>query len=301
MMRAALALCAAAGMVLQQTLPVLPTTSVSVSVTSRDGRFLGELQADQFEVAIDDKPVPIVSCSEGGPITAALVIDASGSMDFMRLESVVRDLPDVFRAGDVVSVGWFGKTIVTGQTFSHEPAPFDVAARDLAKVQRERYGPSPLWDALNAALTTLDTRAGRRGVIVVSDGRASGYVIPYDVVLRHAVTSEISVSFLVPGMPTPGAPVKRPRARGAASDENDPDLPKPWERPQHLAAVTGGTATASSTDVVRTQIRRLLQGLQAEYQLTLASETHDNRLHPVRVRVKPPGITVRAPEAIVTR
>lgn len=299
MTRAVLLLAAAFALVVAQDKPAA-VTSVPVTVTSRDGRFLGELQADQFEVEIDDKPVPIAFRSEGGPVTAALLIDASGSMAFMRLESVVRDLPDVFRSEDVASVGWFGKAIVTGTTFSREPAMFDAAARDLAKSQHERYAPSPLWDALNAALTTLDAREGRRAVIVVSDGRASGDVIPYDVVLRHALTSEIAVSFLVPGMPPPGADLKRARGRGAA-DLNDPDVIKPWERPQRLAAATGGTATPSGTDVVRMQLRRLLQGLQAEYRLTLTPETHDNRLHPVRVRVKPPGLTVRAPEAIITR
>lgn len=299
MTRGVLLFAAAFALLVPQDKPAA-VTSIALSVTSRDGRFLGELQADQFEVEIDDKPVPIASCSEGDPVTAALLIDASGSMSFMRLENVVRELPDVFRPADVASVGWFGKAIVTGTTFSREPAMFDAAARDLAKSQHERYAPSPLWDALNAALTTLDAREGRRAVIVVSDGRASGDVIPYDIVLRHAMTSEISVSFLVPGMPRPGVDVKRPRGRGAA-EVNDSDAIKPWERPERLALATGGTATPSATDVVRMQLRRLLQGLQAEYRLTLTPETHDNRLHPVRVRVKPPGLTVRAPEAIITR
>ena len=34
-------------------------------------------------------------------------------------------------------------------------------------------GPSPVWDALNAAAVALDDAAGRRGVIVVTDGRST--------------------------------------------------------------------------------------------------------------------------------
>ena len=68
------------------------------------------------------------------------------------------------------------------------------AAIDFPK--RERFGPSPIWDALDEAIRVLAPEPGRRVVILVSDGRSTGNTVSAQAVVDRAVTAGVVVSGL---------------------------------------------------------------------------------------------------------
>lgn len=284
--------------------------AVAVSVAASDGRRVRGLTADQFDVRIDDRPVFVVESIEGPDLAVSLLIDASGSMPGLvagALRELIRTVPTALRPRDVAGINWFGKSIVIGPTFGRDRSIFDQAARDLERDRREPFSPSPLWDAMNASLTTLERQPQRRALIVWSDGKATGNLVPFDVVMRHALGAGVTTSFIIPGMPSPTVGLDllkaRPSGRGRAQPLLPDDYVMPWERPRLVAEATGGLAggLGSPREEPGKHLRRLIEGLQADYLLRVRLETPDGRLHPIDIRVKAPELSVRAPGSVLAR
>jgi hypothetical protein len=286
------------------------TMAVAVAVTGGDGRIIRGLTADQFQVRIDDQPADVVACIEGADLAISLLIDASGSMPGLlpnEVREMARTLASNLRARDVGSVGWFGARVVVGSTFGRERAVFEQAARDLERDRREPYGPSPIWDAMNATLTALQSQPARRVLVIWTDGRASGNLVPFDVVMRHALAAGVTTSFIVPGMPSPRPANARPAPPRKSSrgrpQPPEPDVVMPWERPRLLAEATGGVAAGLGLPQERPslRLRSLIEGLQAEYILRIRPGALDGQFHPIDITVKAPEFTVRAPASVLAK
>jgi hypothetical protein len=61
----------------------------------------------------------------------------------------------------------------------------------------ERYGPTPLWDAVDAAVAELEPVPGRRMVILITDGLATGNRRSLQAVIDRARAADVSVSVIV--------------------------------------------------------------------------------------------------------
>jgi Ca-activated chloride channel homolog len=163
-----------------------------------------------------------------GPLTAVVLLDATwtvanimapfvwdGSRDAHRqpMFKSGRRLPhrpaDLFsaglqeglfprlQAGDRLRLGTISRQLRLSPTFTGNRAELIAAARDVLKVpDADRYGPSPIWDAVDGAVTLLEGEAGRRAIVLVTDGMPTGNRIGLRQVERRAALSGIPVYVL---------------------------------------------------------------------------------------------------------
>jgi hypothetical protein len=286
-----------------------PTVWVAATVTAGDGRVIRGLTPDQFLVEVDDAPASVVECVEGPAFAVSVVVDASGSMYGVTLDefrAIGRSLPGLLRASDIASLNWFGPGLGIG-TFSRAWSGFEPTVKEFEKAQKILFSPSPVWDAINTVITALERQSERRVLIVWTDGRVTGSVVPFDIAARHALNAGVTALFMVPHMPPPNLKLPRPAARnsargrrGAPQSAGELGLILPWERPRILAEMTGGVAASFSAGSERPKdrIERLIEGLKTDYLIRVKVETADGRLHPIDVKVKAPELTVRAPASV---
>jgi hypothetical protein len=65
----------------------------------------------------------------------------------------------------------------------------------------DRLGPSPIWDAIDGAISLLASQNGRRAVIVMTDGLSTGNVHSVADVVNHAKLAGVSISGIFAGNP----------------------------------------------------------------------------------------------------
>ena len=151
------------------------TNTVSVFATVQDGagRLVPDLTRVDFEVLDNGKPQPLtVFANDIQPITIVIMLDRSGSM--MWNFGLVRDAAEQF-VGDLLPddrarVGNFSNFVRI------DPPTFTSDRKELVRILHEDLqdaGPTPLWNATSAAMNALESQAGRRVVLVFTDGKDS--------------------------------------------------------------------------------------------------------------------------------
>lgn len=98
------------------------------------------------------------------------------------------------RAGDRISVATISKTRDPGSPFTSDREVFfrDIR-RALAAPSADRYGPSPIWDATDAAVGRLESEPGRRVIVLITDGLSTGNRLGLDAVADHAARSSVTI------------------------------------------------------------------------------------------------------------
>jgi hypothetical protein len=71
--------------------------------------------------------------------------------------------------------------------------------RLLRQPDAVRLGPSPLWDAIDAALSLAEAAGGRAAIVLFSDGKSGGNVRGVDEVIGRARRLGVSISAVVEG------------------------------------------------------------------------------------------------------
>ncbi|MQA28830.1 MAG: VWA domain-containing protein [Luteitalea sp.] len=231
-----------------------PPVRASVEFTATDhARQYVDLAIDDMEV-IEDGVIQHVDVFHEAvaPVAIVLAVDASGSMS--RAAGIVRQAAAHFvetvRPGDRLAVVQFADK-------AELVADFEVA-RDGALAALHDYAPAggtALYDALHLSVQRLSATAGRRAIVVVTDGRdenaastAPGSVATWDTVIAAAHATDATVYAI--GL---GVRVERGRL-------------------QQLADLTGGEAYF--TDDLATldaEYRRVLEDLHRRYVLGYTS------------------------------
>lgn len=226
---------------------------LAVCVVGPDGAPIRDLRADEFVVTEGGqrRPVQMVTSSDD---QFTLVIDASSGND------------------DAGTLSLAAPT---------------VQRREVGSL----YGPSPIWDGVDQAIEQLATVSGRRGVVLVTDGRATGnHVTPADVASR-AWRHGVSVSTIVTAPDQSFALSSTMRL-----------IVHPEYAPQQLAMDTGGRYVAhrvtGDSVLLQVKVGQLIKELRQSYVLQFDAP-HDREAHRVSVSVTRPGATVRAPAAYV--
>src|SRR5262249_27450626 len=114
----------------------------------------------------------------GSPLDVVVMVDVSHSVavgvvkrDRALLHDAGIALAGALRPGDAARLGTFGDTIALDTTRLREAA----AIRSAADALGERIGgASPIWYALVTAASALADGSGRRGIVLVTDGRSTG-------------------------------------------------------------------------------------------------------------------------------
>ena len=140
-----------------------------VTVTDRTGALVSSLTEADFDVRDNGAPREIVVFSASTqPITAVLLLDMAGSLrDIPWLQAAAEQFLTVLQPADRIRLGTFGDEIMITPRLTGDRGY-------LTWVLREELWPSgrsPLWAAMDAAMTSLARETGRRDIIVLTNGQ----------------------------------------------------------------------------------------------------------------------------------
>ncbi|HVB36887.1 MAG TPA: VWA domain-containing protein [Vicinamibacterales bacterium] len=254
------------------------------TVTDKANRLVPNLTKDDFQVFDNGKPQPLtVFKNEVEPITVAVLLDTSASMteslDLLRAAAeqfLLRLLP-----ADKGMVGAFNDKIQLS-------GPFTSSRDDLiAYLQDLDYGnPTRLYDAIDAGLDQLQTIAGRRVILVFTDGDDTASRASFGSVLDRARAEDVMIY-----------------AIGLESEYFDGMRrvrTKPDRRLAKLAEETGGGYfELKKTSDLASTFTRVAEELHSQYVLGFSPTVLDGKIHKLEVRIARPGMTVRARKTYV--
>lgn len=244
-------------------------------VTSRDYRPVLDLRRDQFRVEVDRNEVPLEAFwKDAGPVSAVIVLDASGSMAgaLARSREALRGFLDLAYPGDeyaLVLCKDHGRIAVpfTSNPDSITAAAFGAAAK----------GSTPLYDSIHLALDLVRKASQtRKAVVIISDGEDTSSRMAFRALRREVLESNAYVHIL------------RLRSGCCMSDGIE------FESLEELAALTGGVYY---DNVPVKDFARYLPELDLHQRYMLAFRPEavagDERKHSVRVRLK--GVPLSRP------
>lgn len=256
-------------------------TTVTATVTDKDGRLVPGLPRDQFEVFEDGQPQEITQFTSGRvPVSLGVLLDASDSMYGRRIAEA-RGAIDHF-VGELLGPDDEFALMVFNhhqQVLSDWTGDRSAASRLLEPVRP--WGATAIYDAIMAAIPMADTRHKQRAaLLVLSDGADTAS----DTVLRELRDALRRTDLFIYAIGVDSAG-RRPinAAVNAAT----------------LAQITdpsgGGTRIVHDMSEVSTALEQIAQELNSQYLIGYSSpRPPDGRFHSIRVHVKGAGYRVRA-------
>ena len=263
------------------------TVAIFATVLSSDGRLVPGLEAGDFEVLDNGKPVELTLFDNNvTPFTATLALDTSGSMtaNIGRVQEaaeqfVIRMLPE-----DKAAVGYFNDQIFFSPRFTSDR---DALSKYIRTEMRFGNG-TVLWDAIDASIDRLELIEGRKVVVALTDGDDYGSRTGFGDLRNRARDEEVMVYSI-----------------GFASDYFNGVSrvkSKPSSNLKKLAQETGGGFfELKKTDDLNATFTRVIQELHSQYALAFVPPVLDGKVHKLEVRVKKPGMTARARQNYVAK
>jgi len=263
-------------------------TSLVVGVTMAGSlRPVLDLRAADFSATIDGRTAPVSSIA-AGPLTLSMVLlfDISASANFRFLEppqdftsEVDANLLSHLAPADRFAAGVFGDTVsISGFSTADRRRQLAAVRQGFKNTVIGRNGPSRIWDAVDSAVTALADQPGRRAIILVTDGQASGNRLGLAAVIKHGQSADVAVCVIASGS---GFMEPLPLQRS---------LLTPYDALIRLASETGGVRVADAVgDSFRPRhperfFGELLDVLRNSYVLEVAAPASGG-LHTVEVRV----------------
>ena len=280
------------------------TVAVYATVTDATGRLVPDLTKDDFEILDNGKPQPIsIFSNDIQPITVVMMLDRSGSQQwaFRLVESAAEQFVRRLLPGDKARIGSFAARVQI------DPEDFTSDQEQLVRILRtslQEVGPTPLWNAVNAGITSLLPQDGRRVVLVFTDGgdnpmnfRLTNQSVMD--VMKRAQQENVMVYAV-------GLEARDPRSRqmpqrgmggggfgggfGGSMMGDRPDAGLPL-----IAGETGGGYfELTRADELGSTFARVADELHRQYALGFEPPKLDGKSHKLEVRVKKPGMKVRA-------
>lgn len=262
---------------------------VTVNAVVRDhkGRIVSNLTRQDFEVLDGGHERTLTDFrADQAPVTVALLLDASGSMQ------VASKIDEARRAADQV-LAWLKPGADQMALFSFDDELRELRGfgqkgpgleMDIAGI--EAYGLTSLHDAIAAAARKVAARGGsHRGVVVITDGvDTSSRLTPAEV---SGVASGIDVPVYIIAVVSP---LDDPESADTVTGKTVPPLGSLMD----LAEWTGGGLfVASAPAQASLAARQIVEDLRHQY--LLAFEPGGNPgWHPLEVRARDRRLTVRA-------
>jgi Ca-activated chloride channel family protein len=263
------------------------TVPIYATVTDANGRLVPDLDREDFEV-YDNGRKQDVTLFENTvqPISVVVMLDTSGSMtmhlDLLKqaaTQFVIRLLPE-----DRARVGSFNDR----DKILLSPDDFTGNRDELMRALREdlQFGnPTALWDATDRSMDALHEVAGRRVVLVFTDGGDNDSRRSQKDILSRARAEEHMIYAI--GL--------RARVRGQGVTQPDRGLRKVADE------TGGGYFELQRTDELNTTFTRVSQELHSQYVLGFTPQTLDAKVHTLEVRTTQPGLTARARRSYVAK
>jgi Ca-activated chloride channel homolog len=281
----ALAVCAAFALVVGLPAQVFRSSSQTVAiyatVIDSDNHLATDLEEKQFEVYDNGvlKPLTLFK-SDVQPITVVIMLDTSGSMtldiDLLKDAAerfVLRMLPE-----DRAKVGSFNNKIFISPRFIGDRDQLVRIIHNDLDFGNDTF----LWDALDQSMTAIAQETGRRVILLFTDGEDDrSRVMNAKRVLNRAITDD----FMIYGI---GKHTRFNNGQGIVETHPDKNLPP-------LTSQTGGGYYELKVGAdLNAAFTRVADELHRQYVLGFSADKLDGTLHKLDVRVKVPGMTVRA-------
>ena len=275
---------------------------VPVFATVRDqaGRLVPDLTREDFEILDNGTPQSLTLFDNSPqPVRLITLLDFSGSMssNLPILRSATLELMKQLGPDDLFRLGTFGKDIRITPTFTRDVN--EIAALFPTFIPGD--APTPLWLAIDQAMAEFaSSGGGRRVVLVLSDGKDSGYqpgrrfLTPIDVGNRATQEDVMIYGIGMRSSPATVSPVGiQPLAARLTSDLPDPAL-------GIVAGDTGGGYfELRGRDNLADAFARVLDELHRQYLLGFAPPVRDGKTHKIEVRTKDRSLKVQARKAYV--
>jgi Ca-activated chloride channel family protein len=293
------------------------TVSVYVTVSDASGRLVPDLTRDDVEIYDNGKRQAITLFESGvQPITVVMMLDRSGSMvgNFGLVRSGAEQFVAQLLPGDKARIGSFANRIQV------DPRGFTSSQRDLIAILRtdlQEPGPTPLWNAVNVAITALQHQDGRRVVLVFTDGvdRPPGNNnISLRDAMKHAEEEDVMVFAIgLTGRVGFGRGRRGGRVGGAPGGPGSgfggvfgappqPETTKPDPGLPRIAMATGGGYfELTSTNNMSSTFTQIANELHRQYALAFTPASFDGKTHRLEVRLRRPDLTVRARKSYFAR
>ncbi|MEO7273301.1 MAG: VWA domain-containing protein [Vicinamibacterales bacterium] len=252
---------------------------IYASVTDARGEPVTNLAREDFEVLENGTPQPTSVFAAGDfPLSVAVALDRSFSMTGPRL-AVARSAARVFlgelRPSDESAILAIGSQVETVA-----PLSADRQQQYAALARLDAFGTTGLYDSVARALALTQEGKGRRALILLSDGNDRYSTTTADAALEQARRSDVMVY-----------PI-------ALSATSSPFFAR-------LAASTGGRAFPSREPrLLNDTMRRVARELRSQYLIGYVPTQAAGgapEWRTITVRVKRPGLTVRAREGYLAR
>ena len=306
--------------------PAVPAVRIDAVVTDRQGRAVSNLRASDFELRVNGSPQQLDAVevrratnpatdgaapgSAAGARVFAFVLDefhvSEGAASARVREALTRFIDEQLRPDDLV-IAIKPLDQVTGLRFTSDHASLRTAVASFAgrkgdatprsRFEEEFIGRAPATVAaaraqiVTVALTEIAMQLGelaadRAAIVLVSEGfprtastsRRAPRVQDLQGVLRAASRFHFSIYAFNPGDTSPVAAEERERTAGTLD----------W-----LAAQTGGVSVPAGS-ALTPGLERMAGELDAYYALTFQPAVTDGRFHPIELKTRRAGITVRS-------
>jgi Ca-activated chloride channel family protein len=261
----------------------------------RERRPVTGLTAADFELLDNGVAQEVTDVTyEKLPIDVTLLLDVSASVTGAALDELRRALRQVrtdLTAADRLRLLAFNMRIRRLVDFTQPAADVDQA---LAAVRTG--GSSAVFDALAVALATPDSPGRRRLIVLFSDGQDSSSISDADVVLDVAKRSTPTIATIL-ASPVPDRPASVLRTSASLASATVETVSG------RLAAETGGmVTTVKSGENLTSKFRRMVQDFRSSYVLYFSPRGVERAgPHTLEVRVKRPGVEVRARRGYIWR
>jgi Ca-activated chloride channel family protein len=258
---------------------------VYATVLDRNGAFVRGLTRDDFTVLDEGKPQTIVGFSdEAQAISASVILDTSSSM--------ASALPHVFGAARVFldqlrpdDRAQLGSLVYQGPPFTADKSRLRTAL-DLLPPDPG----SPVFAAIDRALTTLTPETNRPVIVIYTDGKNAD--LPSRTQGKRLATTPITADSVQTRAERAGVMVY---AVGFEGVKLTPVM-------KTLAARTGGRATElKPTDNLGAILAGIADELHQQYLLGFTPTVFDGRVHALEVHVKSAEQIVRARQTYISK
>ena len=270
------------------------TVAVYATVTDGKGRLIPDLAREDFEIYDNGKLQPIsIFSNDIQPITVVIMLDRSGSMqgNFKLVELAGEAFVRRLIPGDKARIGSFASSI---EVF---PDDFTSNQDELIRILRgglQQSGPTPLWNAVDTAITNLLPQEGRRVVLVFTDGVDNPGNFKFNNrsvmdVLDRAQRENVMVYAI--GLESRGGggfPARGGFGGGGGMQGPDPGLPTIAEE------TGGGYFELRRAEDLAAAFSRVAEELHRQYAIGFEPAKLDDKTHKLELKVKKPGMKTRA-------
>jgi VWFA-related protein len=247
---------------------------IPASVVDKRGNAVVNLKLDDFELRVDGELRSLSELTRAeSSVRLAMLFDNSGSLDAARefeKQAAIRFFRKVMRKNDEAAIYSIETDSRLAQPLTNDVVRLEQTIAMFGKPE----GGTSLFDAIIDAASYLRPYAGRRVLVIVSDGiETTSHHSDFDFVVQHVLADDCQIYVVQTGL------YEGANLRALAAER----------RMEQLSGQTGGAVyLPKTTDQLDSAFDQIAADLAQQYVLSYypSAELRDGRLHNLDLRVK---------------